>query len=75
MTDDLILIRLVLVFFNKIRRAGESDLVDVLLHLVRRHADTVVDKCKRLFLRIDNDLNLRLVIIRQRVLAHHIQLL
>ena len=44
MPDNLVLIRLILVFLNKIRRAGESDLVDVLLHLVRRHADTVVDK-------------------------------
>ena len=44
MTDDLIVIGLVLIFLNEISRAGKGDLVDVLLHLVRRHAESVIDK-------------------------------
>ena len=40
--DDLVVVRLVLVLLQEILRAGEGDLVDVLIHLIRRHADAVV---------------------------------
>ena len=44
MADDLIVVGLVLIFLNEISRAGKGDLVDVFLHLVRRHAESVIDK-------------------------------
>ncbi len=75
MSDDLVIVRLILVFFNKIRSAGECNLVDILLNLLRRHSETVIDKCHRLLLGAYNDVNPGLVIKRCLELAHHLQLL
>ena len=75
MSDDLILIGLVLVLLDEIRRTGKSDLVDILLHLVRRHTDTVINKLERLLLRVHDHLNLRLITVGQGIFPHHVQLL
>ncbi len=75
MSDDLILIGLILIFLNKVRSAGKSNLVDILLHLVRSHTDTIIDKLERLFLRIHDHLNLRLITVRQGIFTHHVQFL
>ena len=75
MTDDLVIRSFVLIFLDKIRGTGERDAVNILLHLVRRHAQSVIDHLDRLVLRAHNDLDLCLVIIRQGILSHHIQLL
>ena len=42
MTDDLVIIGLVLILLQEILRAGKGDLVDVLVHLVLSHAETIV---------------------------------
>ena len=44
MTDDLVVVCLIFIFCDKICRAGKCDLVNVFLHLIRSHADTVIDK-------------------------------
>ena len=75
MSADLILIGLVLVLLDEIRRTGKSDLVDILLHLVRRHTDTVINKLERLLLRVHDHLNLRLITVGQGIFPHHVQLL
>ena len=74
MSDNLVFIGLVLILGNKVSRPGNSDLVDILLHLIRRHTDTVIRDPDRLFLRMDLHVNPRLKIIRQGVFPHHIQL-
>ena len=71
MSYNLILIRLILILFNKIRSAGKSDLVNIFFHFFRRHSKTVINKLQCLRFRIDNDLHLCLIILRQRILAHH----
>ena len=74
-TDDLVVIRLVLVLGHERLRAGERDVIDVFLDLVRRHADTVVDDLNRLLLRIQHDIDARLVALGQLELAHHVKFL
>ena len=74
MSDDLILVGLILILGNKIRSAGKCDLVDIFLHLVRRHTDTVIGDFDRLFLGMDLYVDPRLKIIRQGIFPHHIQL-
>src|SRR5699024_11946707 len=53
-SDDLILAGLIFVFFQKLSRAGKSDLGDILLHFFFRHAKTSINELQRLFFRIDN---------------------
>ena len=48
-----------LYFSSKICRAGKCDLVDVFLHLIRSHAETVIDKLAMVFvIRIYDNLDL-----------------
>ena len=75
MSDNLVCVALVLVFFNEIRRAGECNLVDVFFHFVGGHAKTVILKGKGLFFRVDDYVNSRFVAFGKLVLSHHIQLL
>ena len=75
MSDHIVFCRLVLIFLKELRRTGESDLRDIFLHFVRSHTKTVIDELHRLLFRINNDLDLRLISLRELVLAHHIQLL
>ena len=75
MSDNLIVIGLIFIFGNEIRCAGECDLVDVFLHLVCGHSQTVIDKGDGLLFRIYNHLHLRFIPFRQSVLSHHVQLL
>ena len=75
MTDHIVLCRLILIFLQELGSAGESDLGDILLHLVRRHAKSVIDELQRLILRIHNYLDRRFIIIGKLILSHHIQLL
>ena len=73
-TDDLVGIALILILLDEIGGAGESDLVDVLLHLICSHTQTVIHEGERLLIGIDNHIDLRLVPFRKSVLSHHIQL-
>ncbi len=63
-TDDLILVGLVLIFGYKIRCSGKGDLVNVLLHLIRRHTHTVINKLKGLLLRVYQYLDFSLKVCR-----------
>ena len=74
MTDDLILVGLVLIFLHKLCCAGESDLGNVLLYLIRCHTKTVIDKLHGFGFRIDDNLDLCLVIIGKLIFAHHLKL-
>ncbi len=38
MTDDLVVVRLILIFFNEISRTRKCDLIDIFFDLVRSHA-------------------------------------
>lgn len=49
MADDLIIIWFILIFFNKIRSAGEGDPIDIFFHLIRSHTDTIINKFQGLF--------------------------
>ena len=75
MTDDLVLVGLVLVLLQEILGAGEGDLVDVLLHLVGGHAQAVIGEGDGLRVRIHLHQNLVLHVLGLRVLAHQLQLL
>ena len=72
-SDDLILIRLVLIFLQEFCRAGKSDVRDILYDLFRGHADTVINKLQCLFLIIDQDVYFRLVAFRKFCLSDGIQ--
>ncbi len=75
MADDLVLIGLVLIFVQEVLSPGESDLVDVLLHFLLCHTDTVVCDGDGLVRRIHGHLNLILHILRLLKLPHQLQLL
>ena len=75
MTDDLIIVCLVLIFLYEIGGTGKSDLINVFLHLIGCHSQTVIDELKCLVLRIADYLNLWLVILGKSILSHHIKLL
>ena len=74
MADNLVVVGLILIFRDEIRSAGKSDLIDILLNLVRSHADAVIDEFQSLLLRIHDHGNPGLIVFRQGILAHHIQL-
>ena len=75
MTDDLVVRRLVLVFFQKCLGAGESDIVNIFLDLLRSHAQTVVSDFDRLFPGVHFDIDAGLIAFRKFIVPHHIQLL
>ena len=75
MTDNLVVVCLIFIFCNEICRAGKCDLVDVFFHLIRSHADTIIDKLDGLCIRVYNHVHSGLVAFRKLVFSHHIQLL
>ncbi len=64
MTDNLLLASLILVLAKEIGSAGKCDFVDILLYFISRHTDTVINKGKRLFIRIRTNDNLPRVVFR-----------
>ena len=74
MTDDLIFVCLILILCDEISGSGKCDLVDILLNLILCHAQTVIDNLYELCLRINDHLDLALIILRKRVLSHHVEL-
>ncbi len=70
MSDNLIRIRLILILRNKICRTRERDLVDILINLLRCHTDTIIAELDRPLIRIHDDINPTLIIIRLRPLAN-----
>ena len=73
--DAGVALALLLVFFQKILRAGEGDLGDVPLHLVLGHADAVIRDDQLLFVRVDGDDDLWLIALLVRRLADAAQAL
>ena len=73
MTNDLVLVRLILILFNKVCGTGKSNLIDIFFYFIRCHTNTVIDKLQRLLFRINQHLNLPLVILGKCILTHHIQ--
>ena len=69
MTDDLVFVGLVFVFFKEIRSSGKRYLVDVLFHFFGGHADTVIDKCEGLLLGIRANGNAPFVVLGKLRLA------
>ena len=74
MSDDLVFIGFILILLHKSSGSGEGDLVDVFLHFVRRHADSVIDKLQGLLCGIGDDLNGKLLVRREIILSHNLQL-
>ena len=74
MADDLIVVCFVFVFLQKVGSAGESDLGDVFFYLILVHAETVINEFQGLGIRIADDFDFCLVIVREGVLAHGFQL-
>ena len=75
MSDDLILVRLILILCKEIGCAGKCDLIDIFFNLICRHTKTVINKFQSLLIRIHKYLYLGFIFLRQSVLSHHIQLL
>ena len=75
MSDNLILIRLILVLVQEILSSGERNLVNIFLHLIRGHTDSVIDELNGLLVRIHANLNLILIILGQNRLSDQLQLL
>ena len=75
MANDLVIICLVLIFTDEVCRSGKSDLVDIFLHLICSHTDTIIGEGQCLCFRIHYNIDPCLIILRQLVLSHHIQLL
>lgn len=62
MSDDAAGIRaLFLILLNEVHRAGESDLVDILIYFLFRHTDTVIGKLDRSRLTVIVDMELIVV--------------
>ena len=74
MTDHLIVGRLVLILFKEFRRTRKCDLGNVFLDFVRRHSDTVIDEFKGFGFRIDQHADLRLIVLREGVFSHYLEL-
>ena len=74
MTDNVILVRLVFIFFKECSRTGKRDLCNILFHLVSRHAKSGIRKADSLRFRIDYHVDGILMIIRILVLAHDLKL-
>ena len=72
MTDDLILRGLVLILVQKVCRAGEGDLVDVLIYFFSCHPDAVVHEGQGLILGIYRNLYFGLVIQRKGNFSHDV---
>ena len=75
MSDDLIRVRFSLVLVNEFSSAGESDLCDILLHLIGRHTDTVILEFQCFFLVVDIDGDLRFITLGKFDLSDRIQFL
>ena len=74
-SDDLVICCLVFIFGKELSCAGKSDLSNVLLYFVCCHTKTCIDKFQGLLFRINDYMNLCLVIIWKCILSHNIQLL
>ena len=70
MSDDLILICLILVLRHKVLNTGKRDLVDVLVDLFLCHAKAVVLNGNGLFIWIYTDLDLVFYLFRFLILSH-----
>ena len=75
MSDDLLFIGLVLVLGQESFRAGKGNLINILIHLVLCHTQTVIDELDGFLLRIDNDVHPVLCTFRLVKLTHDRQLL
>ena len=75
MSDNLLIICLILILFQKISRSGKGNLIDILFHFFRRHPQTIIGKGNRLFLRINFYVNSCLIVVRKRHFTHKFQFL
>ena len=75
MSDDLIIICLVLVLLHKGFGTGKGNIVDILFDFIRRHAQSVVTDLYGPVFLIQNYVNSGLVIRRKLCFPHHLQLL
>ena len=75
MSDHIIFRCLILILLKELGSAGKSDLCDILFHFICCHAESVIDEFHGLLFRIDDHFNLRFIIFRKFIFAHHIQLL
>ena len=75
MTDDLIVICLVLIFLNEICCTGESNLVNVFFYFLCGHAKTCINEFQSLLLRVNNDTDVIFCIFRGSIFTHHFQFL
>ena len=72
MSDDLVIVCFVFVFFNKVSCTGKCDLTDIFFNFICGHTKTVIDEFQGLFFWIDNDLDFLFIISRDLLLAHHL---
>ena len=74
-SDNLIIVGLILILVDEVGRTGEGDLIDVLLDLLFRHTDTVILEGDGLMLGIDDHIHSALIVRRLRPLTDEAQLL
>ena len=72
-SDDLVAVRLILILFQELRRAGKSNLCDVTDYLVRSHTNSVIGEYQCFFLIVNRYGDLRLISLRKPYLAYGIQ--
>ena len=75
MTDNLVFIGFIFVFLQKISSTGEGNLVDIFFYLVSGHSKTVISEGKGFIVRVDNNVDFRLIIGWKGIFSHHFQLL
>ena len=73
-SDHLIFRRLILILLQELGRSGERDLRNILFYFICSHSKAVINELQCLLFRVDDHLDLRLVILRHLIFAHHIQL-
>ena len=74
MSDHLIICCLIFILFQKLCCTGKCNLCNIFFYFICSHTNTGINKFQSLLFRIYNNLNLSLVILRQFILTHHIQL-
>ena len=75
MTDDLISIGIIFIFFNKICGTRKSYLCNVFFYFFRCHTKAIIDELHGLILCADDHFHFSLVIIRHSVITDQCQLL
>ena len=74
MANHLVVICLILIFFQEIRSSRKSNLRNIFFYFLSRHSKTRINEFQGFLFRIYNNFYLCLIFFRKRILSHHLQL-